>query len=200
MVGVSRKDCLELIIQRPYTGFFFVHVLTFLRAEISVNRIRQLSLATAAVSFRSVTGPPFDSWRNISSSNSFIALSATGFLFLFSKQPLFIEIQYLVRVTSSPTPINSGTGSTWRKAGAHSELVIQESDRERLPVRYEMIKITSSIQSHMSNRKYKSENGRTRTSEYIRGGIRYHGGVSIPCRSIKPAVSPFSRLGKRYEP
>jgi hypothetical protein len=59
----------------------------------------------------------------------------------------------------------------------------------------EMTKITNSIQSHKSNRKYKSENGRTRTSEYIRGGIRGHGGVSIPCRSITPAVSPFSRLG-----
>jgi hypothetical protein len=36
----------------------------------------------------------------------------------------------------------------------------------------EMTKITNSNQSHMSQRKYKSENGRTRTSEYIRGGIR----------------------------
>jgi hypothetical protein len=49
-------------------------------------------------------------------------------------------------------------------------------------VRYsEMTKITISNQSHKSKRKYKSENGRTRTSKYIRGGIRCHGGVSIPC-------------------
>jgi hypothetical protein len=38
----------------------------------------------------------------------------------------------------------------------------------------EMTKITNSNQSHKSYRKYKSENGRTRTSEYIRGGIRCH--------------------------
>jgi hypothetical protein len=43
----------------------------------------------------------------------------------------------------------------------------------------EMTKITNSNQSHNSYRKYKSENGRTRTSEYITGGIRCHGGVSI---------------------
>jgi hypothetical protein len=36
---------------------------------------------------------------------------------------------------------------------------------------HEMTKITISNQSHKSYRKYKSENGRTRTSEYIRGGI-----------------------------
>jgi hypothetical protein len=53
----------------------------------------------------------------------------------------------------------------------------------------EMTKITNSIQYHKSYGKYKSENGRTRTSEYIRGGIRCHGGVSIPCRSITPAVT-----------
>jgi hypothetical protein len=35
----------------------------------------------------------------------------------------------------------------------------------------EMTKITNSIQYHKSNRKYKSENGRTRTTEYIRGGM-----------------------------
>jgi hypothetical protein len=63
---------------------------------------------------------------------------------------------------------------------------------------YEMTKITNSIQSHKSNRKYKSENGRTRTSEYIRGGIRFHGGVIIPCRSITPAVSPFDILCMRF--
>jgi hypothetical protein len=45
----------------------------------------------------------------------------------------------------------------------------------------EMTKITISNQSHKSYRKYKSENGRTRTSEYIRGGIKCHRGVSIPC-------------------
>jgi hypothetical protein len=58
----------------------------------------------------------------------------------------------------------------------------------------------NSIQWHKSYRKYKSENGRTQTYEYIRGGIRYHGGVSITCRSITPAVIPIYRLGKRYEP
>jgi hypothetical protein len=46
----------------------------------------------------------------------------------------------------------------------------------------EMKKITNSIQYHKSYGKYKSENGRTRTSEYIRGGIRCHGGVSIILR------------------
>jgi hypothetical protein len=47
----------------------------------------------------------------------------------------------------------------------------------------EMTKITNGNQSDKSYRKYKSEleNGRTRTSEYIRGGIKCHGGVSIPC-------------------
>jgi hypothetical protein len=65
---------------------------------------------------------------------------------------------------------------------------------------HEMTKVMNRIQSHKSYRKYKSENGRRRTSEYTRGGIRCHGGVSTPCRSITPAVSPFSRLGKRYEP
>jgi hypothetical protein len=64
----------------------------------------------------------------------------------------------------------------------------------------EMTKITNSNQSHKSYKKNKSDNGRTQTSEFIRGGIRCHGGVSIPCRSITPAVSPFSRLDKRYEP
>jgi hypothetical protein len=39
-------------------------------------------------------------------------------------------------------------------------------------------KITISNQSHKSYRKYKSDNGCTRTSEYISGGIRCHG-VSI---------------------
>jgi hypothetical protein len=62
----------------------------------------------------------------------------------------------------------------------------------------EMTKIANSIQSHTSYRIYKSENGRTGTSEYIRGGIWCHGGVSNPCWSITPAVIPFSRLGKRY--
>jgi hypothetical protein len=66
------------------------------------------------------------------------------------------------------------------------------------PLFDEMTKITNSIQSHKSYRKYKSEIGRTRTSEYIRGGIRYHGGVSIPCRSITLAVSHISRLCPGY--
>jgi hypothetical protein len=57
----------------------------------------------------------------------------------------------------------------------------------------EMTKITNSIQSHKSYRKNKSENGRTWTSEYIRGGIRCLGGISIPCRPVTPAVSHFSR-------
>jgi hypothetical protein len=58
----------------------------------------------------------------------------------------------------------------------------------------EMTKITISNQSRKSKRKYKSENGRTlwRTSEYIRGGIKCHGGVSIPCRPVASAVRPIS--------
>jgi hypothetical protein len=46
---------------------------------------------------------------------------------------------------------------------------------------HEMTTITNNNQSHTSYRKYKSENGCTRTSEYISGGIRCHGGVSIHC-------------------
>jgi hypothetical protein len=65
---------------------------------------------------------------------------------------------------------------------------------------YEMTNIMNSNQSHKSFRKYKSENGRTRASEYIRGGIRCHGRVSIPCWPVTPAVSPISKLDKRYEP
>jgi hypothetical protein len=38
----------------------------------------------------------------------------------------------------------------------------------------------NSDQFHISCRKYKSDNGRTWTSEFIRGGIRFHGGVNIP--------------------
>jgi hypothetical protein len=45
----------------------------------------------------------------------------------------------------------------------------------------EMTKITNSNQSHKCYRKYKSQNGRKQTSEYIRSGIRCHVGVSIPC-------------------
>jgi hypothetical protein len=66
--------------------------------------------------------------------------------------------------------------------------------------RYEMTKITISYQSHKSKRKYKSENGRTRTSKYIRGGIRCHGGVSIPCWLVTPTVSPISTFDRRYHP
>jgi hypothetical protein len=62
-----------------------------------------------------------------------------------------------------------------------------------------MTKITNSIQSYKSCRKYKSGNGHTRTSEYIRGGIRCHGGISIPCRPVTYAVNLVSRWGKRYE-
>jgi hypothetical protein len=67
-----------------------------------------------------------------------------------------------------------------------------------MTVCYEMTKITNSNQSHKSYRKYKSENGRivTRTSEYIRGEIRCHGGESTHCWPATPAVSLISRLGK----
>jgi hypothetical protein len=51
-----------------------------------------------------------------------------------------------------------------------------------------MTKIANSNQSHKFSRKYKSENGRTRTSEYIRGGIRCQGGVSIPSRPVTPVT------------
>jgi hypothetical protein len=44
-------------------------------------------------------------------------------------------------------------------------------------------KIMNSNQSHKSYRKYKSENGRTRTYEYIRGGIRCHGLIDCTSRS-----------------
>jgi hypothetical protein len=54
----------------------------------------------------------------------------------------------------------------------------------------EMTKITISNQSHKSYRKYKSENGLKQASEYIRGGIRCHGGVSIPCRPVAPDMRP----------
>jgi hypothetical protein len=60
----------------------------------------------------------------------------------------------------------------------------------------EITKITISNHSH---RKYKSENGCTRTSEYIRGGIRCHGGESIPCRPVTPAMSPISTFDKRHD-
>jgi hypothetical protein len=43
-----------------------------------------------------------------------------------------------------------------------------------------------------SYRKYKSENGHTRTSENIGGGIRCLGGVSIPCWQVTPAMSTVS--------
>jgi hypothetical protein len=46
---------------------------------------------------------------------------------------------------------------------------------------HKITKITISKQSLKSYRKYKSENGCTRISEYIRGGIMYHRGVNIPC-------------------
>jgi hypothetical protein len=67
----------------------------------------------------------------------------------------------------------------------------------QLPI-YEMTKITNSNQFHKSYRKYKSENGRILTSEYTRDGIRYHGGVRIPCWPVTPAVGPISKI-KRYE-
>jgi hypothetical protein len=65
---------------------------------------------------------------------------------------------------------------------------------------HEMTKITISNQSRKSKTKYKSENGRTRTSKYIRGGIRCHGGVSIPCWPVTPAVNPISTFDRRYHP
>jgi hypothetical protein len=34
--------------------------------------------------------------------------------------------------------------------------------------------------------------GQTRTSGYTRAGIRYLGRLSIPCRTVTPAVSPIS--------
>jgi hypothetical protein len=61
-------------------------------------------------------------------------------------------------------------------------------------------KITNSNQSHKSYKKYKLEDGRTRTSEYIRGGIRCHGGETIPCWPVTPTVSSISKLDERYEP
>jgi hypothetical protein len=51
--------------------------------------------------------------------------------------------------------------------------------------------ITTNIQFHKSCRKYKSENGRTRTSGYIRGGIRCHEGVSIPVDRSHPPWTLF---------
>jgi hypothetical protein len=63
----------------------------------------------------------------------------------------------------------------------------------------ERTKIMNSNQSLKSYRKYKSENGHTQTSEYIRGGIRCHGGVSIPCWLVTPAVSPIFILDKLNE-
>jgi hypothetical protein len=64
-------------------------------------------------------------------------------------------------------------------------------------LKYEMTKITNSNQSHKPYKKFKSENGRIRTFESIRDGIRCHGGVRIPCRPVTPAVSPISRLGSQ---
>ena len=55
----------------------------------------------------------------------------------------------------------------------------------------EMKKITNSNLFHKSYRKYKSENGRTRTSEYIRGGIRCHGGVASPADRSHPPCAPY---------
>jgi hypothetical protein len=64
-------------------------------------------------------------------------------------------------------------------------------------LKYEMTKITNSNQSHKPYRKFKSENGRIWTFEFIRGGIKCHGGVCIPCRPVTPTVSPISRLGSQ---
>jgi hypothetical protein len=63
-----------------------------------------------------------------------------------------------------------------------------------------MTKITNSNKSHKSYRKYKSENGRIRTSEYMKGGIRCLGGVSLSYLPVIPAVSPIPQLDKRDEP
>jgi hypothetical protein len=64
----------------------------------------------------------------------------------------------------------------------------------------EMTKIMISNQSHKCYRKYDSENWRLRTYEYIRGGMRCHGGVSIPCQPVTPTVIPISTFDKRYNP
>jgi hypothetical protein len=43
----------------------------------------------------------------------------------------------------------------------------------------EMTKTTNNNKSHNSYKKYKTENGRTQTSEYITGGNRCHEVISI---------------------
>jgi hypothetical protein len=53
--------------------------------------------------------------------------------------------------------------------------VDEKLDFQFILLTFEMTEKTNSIQSHKSYRKNKSESGRTRTSEYIRGGIRCHG-------------------------
>jgi hypothetical protein len=67
-----------------------------------------------------------------------------------------------------------------------------------------MTKIMISNQSHKSYKKYKSENGRTRTSEYI-SGIRCRGGVSIPCWPWTSAMALFPHVqcniqGQKLDP
>jgi hypothetical protein len=108
----------------------------------------------------------------------------------------------------------SGEGNihVWRTTRIIFDSIIRTFHLSREdPSSNEMTKITSSNQSHKSYRKSKSENGRTRTSEYIRGGIRCYGGVNIPCRPVAPAVRPISNvkissqnhvslLGKRNNP
>jgi hypothetical protein len=58
----------------------------------------------------------------------------------------------------------------------------------------EMTKITNSIQSHKSFRKNKSENGRTRTSEYINGEIGCHGGNKHPLSIVHTRREPFFQI------
>jgi hypothetical protein len=55
-------------------------------------------------------------------------------------------------------------------------------------------------QFHKPNRRYKSKNGRTWTSEYIRCWIRCPRGASILRRPPTSTLSPTSRLGKQHDP
>jgi hypothetical protein len=62
-----------------------------------------------------------------------------------------------------------------------------------------MTKITISNQSFKSYRKYKLENGRTRTSEYIRGDIGCHGGVSNDFNVFSLLTYEYSRSDVDYQ-
>jgi hypothetical protein len=43
-----------------------------------------------------------------------------------------------------------------------------------------------------------NQKGQTQTSGYTRGGVRYLGGVSVSCRQVTTAMSPFSGSDKRH--